>query len=142
MDIYIQGRPFERQRDCTTCRDNTSTGLIKYERLPSVYTISHLSLLSCEKIEGRMRREATGATNKSRHFSDENSPERWTDCKFFSETSFLNKIRTIFKSIDVLQITRFIFVKLKSQLTKVRFSNGEIYFESLHIKFVLNNDYF
>jgi len=67
----------------------------------------------------------------------------FTDCKFFSEISFLNKIQTIFKSIfDVLQITRFIFVKLKSQLAKVRFSNGEIYFESPRIKFVLNNDYF
>ena len=43
----------------------------------------------------------------------------FTDCKFFSEISFLNKIQTIFKSIfDVLQITRFIFVKLKSQLAK------------------------
>lgn len=65
------------------CRGNISTELIKYERLPSVYTISYLSLLSREKIEGRMRREATGATNKSRHSSGENSPKGWMDCKFY-----------------------------------------------------------
>lgn len=87
-----------------------------------------------------MRRKATGATNKSRRFSGEYSPEGWTDSKFyiflyflFGENSDNLKVNLRYSS----NLLRKSCLQPERHLTKAaRFSGrGTFFFENFRIKF-------
>lgn len=135
-DIYIQGRPFERERGCTTCRGNISTANKIWKVPSSVYTISYLSLLSREKIEGRKcakRRQVRRirAVVPSAKIRQEGG--QIVNFTFFSEISLFgwNARQSSSQFSIFLKFVTRILSPSKRQLTKAGFSDRGTFFGSI-----------